>query len=234
VPEPASKGSSSSKAVNWQAISMHWLTGMARSVLPGGYWAHNGHKISSDTKPTLNLTYDDGPCKATTKPLLDLLEQEQIKATFFCIGQNIERHPELVREIFERGHTVANHSWDHPFLPTLSRPRIAEQIDRTNDLIQSITGFRPDLFRPPYGIIDGRGARLLKERRMTAVYWGAVSEDWRNIGADNVVAHIMGRLPAAPLIVMHEGDTVADQCLVASRTIISRVKEQGYSFGPIK
>ena len=213
---------------------MHWLTGFARTVLPGGYWAHNDKNEGQNARPILNLTYDDGPCPATTSRLLDLLDKEQIKATFFCIGQNIERHPQLVEEIFSRGHTVANHSWNHSFLPALTRAGMALQIDKTNELLASITGETPTLFRPPYGIMDSRCAKLLKERRMTAVYWGAVSEDWRNIGVDNVVAHIMARLPSAPLIVMHEGDEVAEQCLAASKTIISRVKDQGYTFGPIK
>lgn len=213
-------------------VSIHLLTALARPVLPGGYWQANAR--TGDDNKTLNLTYDDGPNPATTGGLLELLDREGIKATFFFIGENIQRHPELVEEVFKNGHTVGNHSLSHPFMPTLSRARMTVEIDETNRLIEEITGHKPTLFRPPYGIIDGRGAQILAERRMTAVYWGAVTQDWRNIGEKAVVEHIIKRLPVAPLIVMHEGDEIADQCLKATATIIARVKQMGYKFGAIK
>lgn len=216
-------------------MSIHFLTNLARPILPGGYWAKNAKRIAHPGEgKTLNLTYDDGPNPHTTERLVNLLDKEGIKATFFFIGENIARHPELVKLVFDAGHTVGNHSYSHPFMPGLSRARMAVEIDRTNDLIESIIGEKAHLFRPPYGIIDARGAKLLETRRMSPVYWGAVTQDWRNIGADAVVNHIMKRLPAAQLIVMHEGHDIADQCLEATETIISRVKEMGYHFASIK
>jgi len=193
-----------------------------------------GPKVNPNDNLTVNLTYDDGPNPLTTPGLVKLLDEEGIKATFFFIGQNIEKYPELVELVFKSGHTVANHSYSHPFMPGLSRARMAAEIDKTNALIEAITGHKTHLFRPPYGIIDGRGAKLLEERRMSPVYWGAVTEDWRNIGADAVVKHIMKRLPTAQLIVMHEGHDIADQCLSATGTIIGRVKDAGYHFAAIK
>jgi peptidoglycan-N-acetylglucosamine deacetylase len=213
-------------------FSIKFLTALAKPVLPGGYWATNAR--AGDDSKTLNLTYDDGPNPATTRQLLELLDQEGIKATFFFIGENIQKHPDLVDLVFKSGHTVGNHSLSHPFMPGLSRARMAVEIDTTNRLIEEITGHKPHLFRPPYGIIDGRGARILEDRRMTAVYWGAVTQDWRNIGEKAVVEHIISRLPVAPLIVMHEGDEIADQCLKATASIMARVKELGYQFEAIK
>ena len=214
------------------SLHMHLLTALAKPLLPGGYWAKSG--AHPTTNRTVNLTYDDGPNPETTPALVKLLDEEGIKATFFFIGSHIEKYPELVEMVFKSGHTVANHSYSHPFMPGLSRARMAAEIDRTNDLIEGITGEKAHLFRPPYGIIDGRGAKLLESRRMSPVYWGAVTEDWRNIGADAVVDHIMKRLPTAQLIVMHEGHDIAEQCLSASATIIGRVKDLGYHFAAIK
>jgi peptidoglycan/xylan/chitin deacetylase (PgdA/CDA1 family) len=213
-------------------FSINFLTALAKPVLPGGYWQANAR--TGDDSKTLNLTYDDGPNPATTGPLLDLLAEEGIKATFFFIGENIQRHPDLVEQVFRNGHTVGNHSLSHPFMPGLTRARMAVEIDETNRLIEEIIGEKPHLFRPPYGIIDARGARLLEDRRMSAVYWGAVTQDWRNIGEEAVVEHIIKRLPFAPLIVMHEGHDIADQCLKATASILLRVKQMGYKFAAIK
>ncbi len=212
-------------------FSVDLLTALIKPVLPGGYWRANG---CAETSKTLNLTYDDGPNPDTTAQLLDLLNAEGVHATFFFIGENIRKYPKLVEQAFQSGHTIGNHSLSHPFMPALSRGRMAYEIDETNRLIEEITGEKPTLFRPPYGIIDGRGARLLENRRMSAVYWGAVTQDWRNIGEQAVVDHIMSRLPFAPLIVMHEGHAIADQCLKATSSIVSRVKQMGYQFAPIK
>jgi peptidoglycan/xylan/chitin deacetylase (PgdA/CDA1 family) len=208
------------------------VTAVVKQVLPGGYWRANA-RTGANSK-TVNLTYDDGPSPATTAQLLELLEQEGVQATFFFIGENIQRFPELVKAVHDKGHTVGNHSLSHPFFPGLTRRRMAHEIDETNRLIEAITGVKPHLFRPPYGFIDGRGAKLLKARHMCPVYWGAVTQDWRNIGEEAVVQHIMGRLPFAPLIVMHEGEDIADQCLKSTATILSRVKRLGYHFAPIK
>ena len=100
------------------ALGLNFLTALARPVLPGGYWATNAK--AGDHSKTLNLTYDDGPNPATTLKLLELLNQEGIKATFFFIGNNIQRHPELVHQVFKNGHTIGNHSLSHPFMPALS------------------------------------------------------------------------------------------------------------------
>jgi peptidoglycan/xylan/chitin deacetylase (PgdA/CDA1 family) len=230
--EASQSGKSVPVSSHIHALSINFLTALAKPVLPAGYWATNAR--AGDHGKTLNLTYDDGPNPATTRQLLELLDQEGIKATFFFIGNNIQKHPELVEQVFKGGHTVGNHSLSHPFMPALSRAKMALEIDQTNRLIEEIIGEKPTLFRPPYGLIDIRGAKLLEERRMSAVYWGAVTQDWRNIGHDAVVDHIIRRLPTARLIVMHEGHDIADQCLKATATIVKRVKHLGYEFAAIK
>ena len=114
-------------------FSINLLTSLAKPLLPGGYWEKNAR--SGEDKMVLNLTYDDGPNPATTPRLLELLEKEGIKATFFFIGENMQKHPHLVEAVFKSGHTVANHSYTHPFMPGLSRARMAVEIDKTNETI---------------------------------------------------------------------------------------------------
>ena len=215
-------------------LQMSMVTSVARQILPGGYWSKNRHPIDDHTAHGVNLTFDDGPEPDTTPHLIEILAREGVKATFFFLGENARRYPNLVAEVHKAGHTVANHSMSHPFLPFHTTSRIEAEIDGTNRILQNITGETPTLFRPPYGVMDARGARILAERRMSAVYWNNVAADWMPIGAEAVVERILRRLPADKLIVLHEEWSIAGQCLQATSAIISRVKAMGLKFEAIR
>jgi peptidoglycan/xylan/chitin deacetylase (PgdA/CDA1 family) len=121
-------------------------------VPTSGFWgrvAWHGPSTSS----AVSLTFDDGPTAGITEPILDSLDALGVKATFFVIGRNIERWPELVRQMDARGHIVANHSFDHAHFALFRGPRYwKQQVGRTDDLIAQIIGRKPAFFRPPMGI----------------------------------------------------------------------------------
>lgn len=215
-------------------INMSLLTALARPILPAGYWSKNksGRPGDGHESRPINLTFDDGPDPQTTRELLVVLADENVKATFFFIGENIRRYPDLVEAAHKAGHTIANHSMSHPFLPSLNLRKLEKEIDETNDLITSITNSPVKLFRPPFGLLDNRGARVLNERRMTAVYWGAMADDYRAIGEAAVVSRIMSKIPGNELVVLHEGHH-AVQCVNSTREIIRRSKELGHTFEAI-
>src|ERR1700736_4871385 len=118
--------------------------------------------------PYIAMTFDDGPSPETTPRLLDILKQRNIKATFFMIGQNAERNPEIVKRILVEGHEIGNHSWTHPQLAKLSDDRVTEEITKTQNAIKSAAGYTPTLLRPPYGSITARP----KERIERPVWFG--------------------------------------------------------------
>lgn len=209
-------------------LRMDCLTLLGKSVLPSGIWHRGSSKKASDKR--LLLTFDDGPCPNTTPRLLELLESENIKASFFLLGSQAAKHPEIVKQIADAGHLIGNHTYNHHFLPSLSVKQIEEEIALTNLRIAEAAGFEPKLFRPPFGLIDKRGADCLKEREMTPVYWGAVAEDWMPIGAHRVTARLMRRLSDGNLLVLHEGKAIARQTLEATKQIIRRGHERGYRF----
>jgi peptidoglycan/xylan/chitin deacetylase (PgdA/CDA1 family) len=218
-------------------LKMNWLTGLGRSILPAGYWGEqtpSGLMQSGDENTTENkslyLTFDDGPNPRTTESLLELLSQENVPATFFLIGSEIGKYPELTELIHQAGHTVGNHSFNHNFMPSLPTRLIEREIQQTNTLLQEINGRAPTLFRPPYGMIDQRGADCLKEANMTIVYWGCVPEDWHGVGTERVVARVCQQLSGGTLIVLHEGNQIAKQTIEATREIVLRAKAQGYTF----
>jgi peptidoglycan/xylan/chitin deacetylase (PgdA/CDA1 family) len=211
---------------------MDWLTFLCKCILPRGHWGEQ--KLGQGEQPHLVLTFDDGPVPDTTNPLLDVLDEEQVKATFFVLGCRSQKYPELLAEISRRGHDLGNHSFSHQLMPIMSTKKIEQEIESTNKLIKDATGAEPILFRPPFGLIDQRAADYVKERSMKMVYWNNVSEDWLGIGEDRVVRRTIRRLHHGSMIVLHEGRRIADQTLGATRAIIRHGKMKGFKFENIR
>ena len=211
--------------------TMDCLTLLGRRHLPAGYW---GPDEQADRGPGfLYLTFDDGPCPHTTPWLLELLEAEGVKASFFLIGSRVAAHEHLVERIAMAGHVIGNHSFNHLPMPVLPTSHLEKEIDKTNQRIKEITGQAPALFRPPYGLIDQRAADCLKERQMLPVYWGAVPEDWSKPGPERVVRRVVRRLRHGNLIVLHERRVLSKQTVAAAKAIICKGRQLGYGFAAI-
>jgi peptidoglycan/xylan/chitin deacetylase (PgdA/CDA1 family) len=123
------------------------------------------------------LTFDDGPGDATAV-LLDQLAAKSVKATFFLVGVNIRRYPELVRRMIAEGHEVENHSYDHPDMLHLGEPERQREIEQTETLLVAL-GAQPHFFRPPYGAYDHGLVEDAQRDGLEVVLWSRDSEDWR-------------------------------------------------------
>jgi peptidoglycan/xylan/chitin deacetylase (PgdA/CDA1 family) len=212
-------------------LHLAFVTSIAQAVMPSGFWRSNRHPRQS--LPALHLTYDDGPHPQTTPQLLELLDEFGVKATFFFIGTNMEKYPQLVLDALEHGHEVANHTMNHRFLLALSTREIEKEIDRATELLLDLSGAKTRLFRPPFGLLDNRVTRVLHERRLGCVFWGAMASDWKPIGEDKVVKRIFEQLLSQDLIVLHEGPEIASQCLKATRLILEKAASLEAEFAPI-
>jgi peptidoglycan/xylan/chitin deacetylase (PgdA/CDA1 family) len=157
------------------------------------------------------LTFDDGPNPACTPRLLDLLAAHNVRATFFMIGSFAHQQPELVRRVLAAGHLIGNHSWSHPNLAITPAARVNQELTRTRDALQQITGAPIRFFRPPYG---ARRPHVFKTARllgMTPVTWNAMTNDWAEPSADAIAARLVrfvDRLQQqgrAANIVLHDG-----------------------------
>jgi peptidoglycan/xylan/chitin deacetylase (PgdA/CDA1 family) len=184
------------------------------------------------------LTFDDGPSPYTGQ-VLDILRDNHIHATFFLCGENAERYPELVRRIRDEGHVIGNHSWSHPWMYLISRARIADEIDRTQDALERISGRRPTLFRPPYGVKWFSMWSVLRERGLTMVMWSDRGYD-ADLGAAGIVKSTLKRLSPGAIILLHDGDETRDPAVVnrsatveALPAIIDAARKAGYAFGPV-
>ncbi len=156
-------------------------------------------------KKTLALTFDDGPVPQYTPQVLDVLDRHGVKATFFCIGDNARRFPELVREIVARGHTLGNHTQTHRSLLLAGSARVTQELDQAQAALHAAGGGRPIYFRCPKGYKNPFVARVLRRRGMQLVGYGYPIWDVENPPPAQLVARALQRAAAGDIIVMHDG-----------------------------
>ncbi len=152
----------------------------------------------------VSLTFDDGPSPSSTPILLELLARHKLQATFFVVGENVIRYPELIADIITQGHTIGNHSWSHDyFLMLRSHRRLQEDIHNTQEVLKKL-GVQPLVFRPPVGIIGPRlGAALAREGLITVTYsCRALDRGNRNIA--NLSQKILKKLQPGDIIMLHD------------------------------
>lgn len=183
--------------------------------------------------PVVALTFDDGPHPAYTPQILDILAAKGVQATFFLLGSEAERHPDIVRRIVADGHIVANHTWDHPHLPDLSEERFAHQIDHTNQVLESISGQEVVCARPPYGDARPDTVGRMAAHGLTSVVWTADSEDFQKRGADAVVANSLEGLRGGSIILLHDGGGTRDETIAALPRLIDEVRGRGFELVPV-
>jgi peptidoglycan/xylan/chitin deacetylase (PgdA/CDA1 family) len=150
------------------------------------------------------LTFDDGPASPFTEQILDILRQRQVTATFFVCGQNVERFPEILRRIQAEGHEIGNHAYSHPFFYFRSRAFMAAEIDRTQQAIEGVTGRRPTLFRPPFGVRWRGMYAVLRARGLRLVTWSDTGYDWK-YGTERIVGKTLEGLGPGSIILLHDG-----------------------------
>ncbi|MFS0723881.1 polysaccharide deacetylase family protein [Paenibacillus sp. 1P07SE] len=182
------------------------------------------------------LTFDDAPDDIFTPLVLDALREAGVQATFFVVGERVEKYPEVMRRLVREGHIVGNHSYNHANLPRLSESEFRSQITRTDELIRQYTGYVPSYIRPPYGNINEPQLQWLAAQQRKVVNWNVDSLDWKDLPAEEVVDNILSAVKPGAIILQHSGGGVgADLTGTAEAipTVVARLKEQGYSFATI-
>lgn len=174
------------------------------------------------------LTVDDGPTD-DTRAVLDLFDAHGLKATFFVKGVLAEQHPELVREMLARGHSVANHSQTHPSgsFWCLTPGRVAGEIDACNHALTRVTGSTPRWFRAPVGMKNPAVHPALRRRGMRLIGWTARGFDAVVSDPELVVSRILPHLQPGAIIVMHQG---REHSLRVLEAVIVAVRQRGYAF----
>jgi len=190
----------------------------------------------------VSLTFDDGPAPPFTTQVLDTLREYRVTATFFVCGKNVERFPAVLERIHGENHGIGNHTYSHPLLYCKSRREMAEEIDKTQSVIECITGRRPRLFRPPCGIRWFGLFPLLRERGMRLIQWSDAGFDWKKENrADDIVKLVLAHLDAGSVILLHDGRNALppdqfdrSRTVAALPRIIESVRSSGLEFVPVE
>ncbi|MEH2320430.1 polysaccharide deacetylase family protein [Nostoc sp.] len=175
------------------------------------------------------LTFDDGPWPQTTEQVLDILKSNNIKGTFFVVGQNLKNYPELGKQIVAQGHVIANHTWHH-WYHFLNPQAAAYEIDRTEDLIYQVTGVKTNLFRPPGGFLHNGLAAYAKGQKYAVVMWSADSTDYKQPGVPKLINNVIKDSKPGGIVLMHDGGGNRSKTIQALPEIISNFRKQGYRF----
>ncbi|MER6298974.1 polysaccharide deacetylase family protein [Kitasatospora sp. NPDC001539] len=176
------------------------------------------------------LTIDDGPDPRHTPTVLALLQQYGIRATFFLIGENAVDHPALVREIADHGHHIANHTWTHPDLRSLSDGKIRDELERTSDLLQRTTGRQPTWFRAPGGDWSPASLKVAADLGMRNMGWSVDPRDWARPGTSVITDRILKDVRPGAIVLNHDGGGDRSQTVAALKAYLPVLIDSGYYF----
>lgn len=175
-----------------------------------------------NTKPMLALTFDDGPSDAATRRILEALAKYNVKATFFLVGYNIDRLPDIVEEIYTAGHQLANHTDNHVDLSKSNSKKRESEVWGNNDKINKIVSVGDTLLRPPYGAVSDK----MKETVNTPmINWTVDSLDWKSRDCDKVVEEIMSHVKDGYIVLMHD---LYVSTAEAVEVLIPKLLDEGY------
>ena len=184
-------------------------------------------KVKAEVDPTkkmVALTFDDGPGRYTSR-LLNVLQKNGAKATFFMVGQNVSSYKNTVKRMANMGCELGNHSWDHSRLGIMSISGITQQVSRTNQAIKNASGKYPTVFRLPYG--DGyNNSTVLNALGLPSIYWSIDTMDWANTGnSQHTVNEVLNNVKSGDIVLMHD---IHYATVVAAEKIIPALKSRGF------
>jgi peptidoglycan/xylan/chitin deacetylase (PgdA/CDA1 family) len=176
------------------------------------------------------ITFDDGPVPGVTERILDALKQRNLVATFFMIGQNVEKFPELVRRVVAEGHEIGNHTYTHPKLNSLPDQQADLELQQTQDIIMEAVKIPPTCFRPPYLAFRKNQSGIPHRKGLTIICGDVDSRDWSLPGEDKIVDTILSQTKAGSIIICHDWCEQTANCI---DRILDGLVERSFKFSTI-
>jgi peptidoglycan/xylan/chitin deacetylase (PgdA/CDA1 family) len=212
----------------WFLLSWYGVFNISSQFIGKTYWRGNGNNKE------IALTFDDGPYEPYTSQILDILERYKIKATFFLIGRNIEKYPDTVKRLWEEGHAVGNHTYNHRrFFYTLF-PAIREDMLRCQELIKKITGINTSLFRQPLGMRNPSIVKIVEDLDMHMIGWTLRTYDGADQNPQRIVKRVLNGITNGAILVMHDGcdkgKCTKSGTVAALPVILDALAKEGYKF----
>ena len=193
-----------------------WIQRLYRGVV----WRMN------PSSKVVYLTFDDGPIPECTPQVLDILREYDVKATFFMVGENAERYPELLARIREEGHGVGNHTYHHSRGCKSNTPKYLQDVEKANSILHT------SLFRPPHGRMRYAQKKALQEAGYTIYLWDVLTHDYNpKYSAEHMLAVVNRYTRNGSIITLHDSLKSKNRMLKALPLIIQCLKEKGMEFG---
>ncbi len=204
-----------------------WL---AKKTFPSYVW-----DISNNDK-IIYLTFDDGPTPIITNKVLAILAEYNAKATFFCIGKNVDDNPELYQQLLKEGHAVGNHTYSHLKGWRTSNNEYLKDIKKTQDTLNtSLSNGSSNLFRPPYGKLKPSQGKLLQKLGYKIIMWDVLAIDWDNeISKEEVLQNIVDHTESGSIVVLHDSVKASVNMLYALPKALDYFSKKGYNFKKIE
>lgn len=172
-------------------------------------------------KPMVALTFDDGPYTPVTKRILSTLEKSNAKATFFCVGSRISQYSESVKDAYAKGCQIASHTYGHVILTSLKTKKIKEQIDKTNEVLQSTIGCQSTVLRPPGGLVNKKVCSAVD---VPMICWTVDSEDWKSRNKKKILKKCEN-IKDGDIVLMHD---LYPSTAAAVEKLVPRLKKKGF------
>ena len=223
-------------AATWDAVEAAWQQPEPVEEPPDRADPAHPPAHNQSGAPVAYLTFDDGPHPTWTPEVLDLLARYDVTATFFVLGLNVSRYPQIIERMVDAGHEAENHTFDHIWLSRAAREDIITQVTRTDDALHAVAGTRVDpieCLRPPYAATNERAVRTAAELGKSIVLWSIDPQDWRRPPAEQIASHVLANVRPGAIILMHDGGGERSQTVAALETVLDGLTGRGYAFGLI-
>jgi len=208
--------------------TLHGVTSprSAREAATATQSAPKGEQPDCDVLKCVALTFDGGPSKPTPR-LLDILKQDDLHATFFVQGAgHIAKYPDILRRIADEGHEIGNHTWTHEILTQIDADDARQELTRTQDAIEKITGTKPILMRPPQGRTNRKVAKICKELGLAQVLWSVTAKDYETTDSALITKRVLDQTHRDGIILLHD---LHKGTVPAVPGIIKALEQRGYT-----
>jgi peptidoglycan-N-acetylglucosamine deacetylase len=221
------EGLKAAMLTSWQEEAQ--IKGLSYAVAPRFQGATIQSAKLSQGQKVIALTFDDGPWPESTAQVLNILKENNIKATFFVVGQNVKNYPDLVKRVIAEGHAIGNHTWHH-WYHYMNQQAAAYEVDHTTDLIYKTTGVKTNLFRPPGGIMHNGVAAYARKNKYALIMWSSDSLDYSRLTVPKLINNVFRLAKPGGIVLMHDGGGNRTKTVEALPEIITGFRKQGYSF----
>ena len=200
------------------------------------YAGHSKNKLVA-------LTFDDGPSPRWTPQILSALKQAGIKATFFMVGEHVQKYPDIARSVVSEGHEVGNHSYSHHVFHYYKTNEITDEIKETEQVIRETTGVTTNYFRPPRGWLTKSGKNIINKLGYKVVLWSLNSKDWVTFDSKHIVKYLVRNIRSGDIILFHDSGGIMGlgtegggrhETIKTIPRLAKELREKGYKFVTVK